>query len=128
MTDQTQIQIASGANAIPIQTGVPKVLIRHSISDEELTMLCEKSKDFSMDVFWVALGVIVGSLPTAIVTIHGMKTVDGVVQIKPEGLTHLVLLSAGVCVAIVSGISAAVRAHRNGSLEQSIRKRTTGEP
>lgn len=123
MNDQVQIRVA-GIDAIPIHTSTPSMLVRHSISDEELSMLCEKSKDFVQELFWAALGVVVGSLPSALVTLFSLKKVDGNISLTVEGFVHIVFLFVGMSALLITGWLSYRRHKRSTNLETSIRTRT----
>jgi hypothetical protein len=52
-------------NDYTIACTMPDQLLRHNISDEELDMLCEGRRDNVWEGMWVAIGLLVGSLPSA---------------------------------------------------------------
>ncbi|WP_271896298.1 hypothetical protein [Candidatus Phyllobacterium onerii] len=120
MTEPAEINIDTGlSSAIQVYTGVPKYLIRHSISDEELTMLCEKTKDFVDEIMWAAIGAVVGSAPNVIAS--WMTVVPGAAS---EGRAHNYVFVAALAVAIVTGWIRFNRGRRSTSLEEQIRNRT----
>jgi uncharacterized membrane protein len=49
---------------------MPDEVLRHNISDEELTMLADARRDNIWEGMWVALGSTVGFLPSAVSTIY----------------------------------------------------------
>lgn len=53
-------------NAIAIFTSRPEVIVRHSISDEELDILCSGSDSARSQVVSVAIGALAGSIPSAV--------------------------------------------------------------
>lgn len=60
---------ASNAGNPAIITTQPAHILRHSISDEELDMLCDSKSDLSLEFLLVGVGGAVGTLPTALATI-----------------------------------------------------------
>ncbi len=87
-------------------------------------MLCEKSKDFIQEMFWASLGVIVGSLPSALVNLSEMKNVNGNISLPVEGFVHIVFLFVGVASLLITGWLSYRRHSRSTDLEQSNRART----
>jgi len=53
----------AGDSALFVTTSMPDDIPRHSISDEELNMLCDPSRDELWETKWAALGVFIGVVP-----------------------------------------------------------------
>lgn len=56
-------------NTFQISTTRPDCLYRHDISDEELTMLMNSSRDSFTDAMWTSIGAFIGVAPSAISSI-----------------------------------------------------------
>jgi len=50
---------------IPIRITAPEVLLRHNISDEQLDMFAEGSRDGMSEAFWAFVAAALGALPAA---------------------------------------------------------------
>ena len=58
----------AGATSIKISTSLPDEIHRHNISDEELDVLCDPSRDELWETKWAAVGAFLGTAPSAIQT------------------------------------------------------------
>jgi len=109
---------------MPVQTTRPAVLIRHSISDEELEMLKEGNRDGLSEAFWAFVAAALAALPAASDAIY-----RAYMHVPPEPLTpiHLaeVLIVFGCAVlAIAIRIIASRRSKRVRDLVADIRSRS----
>lgn len=50
----------------PISTTMPDELLRHDISDEELDVLCDPSRDELWELKWAAFGAFLATVPSAV--------------------------------------------------------------
>lgn len=48
------------------RTTVPEFILRHDISDEDLTLVSSSNRSFVQEVMWVSLGAFLGALAPAI--------------------------------------------------------------
>lgn len=109
---------------IPIHTSLPDKLVVHSVTDEELTLLCEKSKDFLQEIFWASVGVFFGAMPTALVSLFNSPQSSDGLNIQVSGLIHVIMFFVGFCTMIVTGWLVFRRSLRSSTLETAIRSRT----
>ena len=113
-------------NSLPIHTSLPDKIQRHSISDEELDMLCEGKKDMILEFLWIAIGVFLGSCPSAIAAMIAYADEKNTIKMPIDDLAQLVLFWAGLLLSVALGIVAVKRNTRAKSLQKQIRERTTG--
>jgi hypothetical protein len=101
---------------------MPEQLLRHNISDEELSMLCEGRRDNVWEGMWVAVGLFVGCGPSAV-----SAMVDYAQSTEPLpliGLIQIVLLFVSFVLAVVLCSIVVRRGSRVSRLEAEIRART----
>ena len=110
-------------NAANIQvfTSQPTRLIRHSISEEELNLLTEKTKDYVAEIMWVALGGAIGAAPS---TISWFSSKDEVSA--NQFIWAVIIFFACLAVTLVTSVIHIQRCRRSGSLENDIRARFNG--
>lgn len=114
----------ANVGTIPIHTSLPDKLVIHSITDEELTLLCEKSKDFLQEILWASVGVFFGAMPTAVVSLFwAPQSTDGI-NIQVSGLIHVILFFVGMVAMLITGWLTYRRSRRSTTLETAIRNRT----
>jgi hypothetical protein len=86
---------------LPVQTTRPPILIRHDISDEELEMLKEGSRDGLSGALWAFAGAALSAIPPG-----GMAVYMAYVQDPPEPLTGLglieILLLFGCAILVIA--------------------------
>jgi hypothetical protein len=105
-----------------IETTMPDAILRHNISDEDLDMLCENKKDFVLEILWIAIGVLLGSLPTALT---GMWAYKNSGNLPVDGFIQIILFWLGLVVALVVGSIAMSRGKRAKNLQTIIRERSS---
>lgn len=84
---------------IAIVTGRPDMIVRHSISDEELDILCSASGTPRDQVVSIAAGALVGSGPAALPAMFGLWV--GQAQTGAALLQCSVAIGAGVAIAVI---------------------------
>ena len=104
----------------------PDELLRHNISDDELSRLCENKKGFLQDAFWVAVGGGLGSAAPGISAIinYFAKSPDAP---KLPDIISFVILFMCLAVSFVSGVYGRLRANGSVPLEVQIRSRSRRE-
>jgi hypothetical protein len=127
MSDASINGINVNTDAAPvIITTQPDHILRHSISDEELDMLCDSRTDMVLELLLISVGAILGTLPAAV---HAIISYFGAAQDAPAelGLTdfiQIILFCSGVFVAVCIGIIFNKKSKRSVSLRDQIRNRT----
>lgn len=100
----------------------PDVLLRHDISDEELSMLCSDNRPLVQDIMWVAVGTFGGSLVPAISAVSALNS-------EPHNFGNAELLECAICfaAAIAFIVTVIIRSNKSGAtpdLATVIRERT----
>lgn len=119
--DNTNIQVAK-PEVPPIVTTQPDHILRHSISDEELDMLCETRTHGAFELFLLACGAVIGSAPSAVAGI--LQYFSGTGELRFQDFVHILIFIGGFFFAL--GMNH-VRKGRNLSsldLRDKIRSRT----
>ena len=101
----------------------PDEIVRHEISDEELQMLSELRRDWTMEAFWgfsgAALGATKGAFSALFAAYGGTKEIP-----MPSGdLFEVVLFSICVSLAVILLIVSQSRGSRASDLVKTIRDR-----
>ncbi|WP_217577240.1 hypothetical protein [Mesorhizobium sp. GbtcB19] len=112
--------------SIPIRRTAPDALLRHDISDEELTMLrSENSRPFEKDVLWAAIGASCGALAPALQAMHGLYTSSP--NFGFWDLAECAIFFAGFVVACLMGMLISRKPTVSGpdELARAIRERTS---
>jgi hypothetical protein len=124
MAEGEQTQFGTESLVPIVYTSQPKFILRHSISDEELEMLCEGRKDFALEILWTGLGILGGSLPAAVATIYRYFNAPAEYIFAIEDFLQVILFVIGLSIAVVAAIISFNRNKRSKSLEQAIRERS----
>lgn len=114
-----------GSEGYKIARTYPDAIMRHDISDEQLTLLVSGNRSFQSDVMWAALGTAGGSLVpalSAIASLHKTGADFGYWELAECGIFFSALVVCILMITIVKRepISAA-------ELARAIRVRTARE-
>lgn len=87
-----------------IRTTLPDELLRHNISDEELTMMSDSKRDNIWEGMWVAIGSTIGFLPSGVSILFAFSSDESYrmtgLELAQVILFFMSLISAGILVAI----------------------------
>ena len=104
----------------------PDKLVRHDISDEELTMLKSGSRTFEKDILWAAIGTFLGALAPSVVAVRGLAT--GAPSFGVWDLVECLICGIGLVVAVIMAILIKNKPEGSaGDLAAAIRERTAKE-
>lgn len=92
--------------------------IFHYISDEELEMLPHAQNEPMQQIFWLALGAIIGSLQGAVLAIGQLGSVLSLADLVP-----LFVFVAGIVAASIAGPAWRAGRKRVASMQDRIRSR-----
>ena len=108
----------------PIRTTMPDEILRHEISDEELGMLGATRKDYTVELAYVLLGAVLGSIMPTLRHIYGSYLAKEIVPLSGFDFieTCLFVLFLGGC-AIAFYATSQKKSQRD-TLVEAIRKRT----
>lgn len=109
---------------IPQEVTRPQTLLRHEISDEELTMLSSYNKDYLLEAIWGCIGAAVGFLIPTIEAIKKAYFSSQTGLIEFIDLVQIILFSVAV---IIAGVIFFIRKNSNKSstkLVDEIRNRS----
>lgn len=112
--------------APPIVTTQPDRILRHSISDEELDMLCESRSDFVQEIALFAAGAVLGTAPSALTSMF-MYFKNPSIVVLNLGLSdfiQILIFWASLVLAICVGVIFYNKSNRSASLREQIRNRT----
>jgi hypothetical protein len=111
------------AGAPPIVTTQPEKILRHNISDEELSELSRMRSDHVVEIFWGTLGVVLGTfLPFSDAL---GKVLSEEVMTRRE-FFHVGLFFIAACLCLYTAFLWRNRARRSNTLEDRIRSRPQG--
>ena len=124
-TDSSPPQVFSDPEGrYRITRSQPDEIVRHDISDEELTQLADLKGDYLWEAMWTALGLAAGFAPTAIAAISNAYFAEDPTPISGGELAQVVLcFCALVAFAIVGLIMTGKRGDAR-KLVRTIRDRT----
>ncbi len=109
----------------PIVTTQPDRILRHSISDEELDMLCEARSDLVLEILLIAIGAAIGALPQAISAMYRYaKPAESATALTFVDFVSVLVFWACIAVAVGVGIVFYRRTNHAESLRNKIRERT----
>lgn len=113
------------SGAPPIVTTQPKMILRHSISDEELDMLTEARSDFVLEIFLLVIGAFIGALPpaTSAMKTYFLRANDDAPELSFVDFVSVVIFWACFVAAVAVGIVLKKRTDRSKSLRDQIRQR-----
>ena len=125
MADGEKINIGSDGSP-PIFTTQPERILRHSISDEELDMLCDSRTDLVLEILLISVGAALGTLPAAIPAMgsYFSATPDSPAVIGLTDFIQILIFSVGVALTVAVGIIFKKKSKRSVSLRDQIRSRT----
>jgi hypothetical protein len=107
-----------------IETSFPDKVVRHNISDEQLTVLSSNKSDYMWEAMWASIGAFFGSIISTLTRINHAFWVDEKIPISFLGVVEIGLTSG----AFILGIALIVFTHRRKSgpeqMAEEIRKRT----
>ena len=119
--------MAVSQGTLPVQTSEPDFIQRHNISDEELEMLCEGKKDLVLEFLWIAIGIFIGSMPSALVAMVDYNNADAT-KMPLDDLIQIVLFWVAFVATIILAIVAIKRNNRSEVLQDKIRERCGAGP
>lgn len=127
MSSQTSININTKGHTDPvIVTTQPDLILRHSISDEELDMLCESKSELVIEMLLIAIGGAVAVSPSVVANIFSYLTT---LEDKSQILTlldfiQIIIFFSCVFVGICLGVVFRRKSRRGLSLREQIRARS----
>lgn len=129
MANNEGFNITGNDNQPPVVTTQPKQILRHSISDEELDMLCETRTDMSFEILLIAIGALLGTLPKALPIMYSYflpsetepfsATFSDIIQL----ILFWAMLAVFGCMLIIFN----QKSRSSKSLRDQIKDRTKGE-
>lgn len=128
MTINSNISTNNGGIPPRIVTTQPDQILRHSISDEELDMLCDSRTDMVLELLLISVGAIIGTLPAAVPAMasYFLATPDSSPNLDLTDFIQIILFCSGLLVAICIGIIFNKKSNRSVSLRDQIGNRTNG--
>lgn len=111
-------------STLNIRTTMPDELLRHNISDEELTDLADTRRDSLWEGMWVALGSAIGFLPTTIMAFYQAYFKDVPIPISFIDLFQVILFFVSAAIFIVLCIVLRSKSQTATNLVTAIRNRT----
>ena len=88
------------ASTIPFSTTRPDKLIRHNISDEELTMISSSNRDYLLESIWGLFGLGAGLLFPSISSIRDAYFLEPNASLSLIDLLQIIFCSVSLIVAI----------------------------
>ena len=124
MVDPNEFPPLAGGYEIKISTTVPDKIVRHNISDEELDVLCDSSRDELWELRWAALGALLSALPAAMEGLYRYVTSpEG--QMGPLTLFQVLIAFVSAAVWLVLTFIVPRKAARSSGKRDEIRARTS---
>lgn len=119
------LRITKGGSDYRISTTHPDAIIRHDISDEQLTMLQTGNRSLQHEIMWIALGTALGAVVPALSAVSALNA-------SPQTFTYWELLEcviffAGTVVFAVMSIILWKEPSSVDALAKAIRDRTARE-
>lgn len=105
-----------------IVTTMPDEIPRHNISDEELDMLCDPSRDELWETKWAALGAGLGALPTAVDALLDFSRPTGVLTVLD--LVQVLIAVVAIAVWVVLRFVVQRKTAKSFIKRDEIRRRT----
>ncbi|WP_415717130.1 hypothetical protein [Roseibium sp.] len=127
MSESSKFNLNTDPDSLPkIVTTHPEHILRHSISDEELDTLCDTKTDLVLEILLIAIGGVLGTLPTSIVSIIAYFKAS---EEEPHNLALIDFIQIIIffsCVVVTFAIALVFRKKRGKSspLREQIRGRT----
>jgi len=115
--------MAVSQGTLPVQTSEPDFIQRHNISDEELEMLCEGKKDLVLEFLWIAIGIFIGSLPSAVVAMANYWKAEQAIKMPLDDLIQIILFWVSLVATGILVVVSTKRSKRSIALQVSIRER-----
>lgn len=108
---------------MPVVHTRPDRLLRHDISDEELSMLVENDYGWLKDVAMVSIGGLMGALPGAISFLGQLRMGDGFSAVGTYEFASVLVACVCVALAVGMGTGAIKHSRRVRRLQDRIRSR-----
>jgi uncharacterized membrane protein YedE/YeeE len=100
-------------------------LLRHNISDEELEMLTQDTRDGLSEAFWAFTGAAIAVFPTAVDSLWKAFIVRPATPLDPLQLVNISIVVGTVVGAAILRIVWSRRSNRARALAANIRARQT---
>jgi len=113
----------SATGGIPIVTTQPPVLIRHSISDEELSMFVNLGKGGFSDFMWICVGAVIGLIAPTFEKIYHAIFADEKIPLNALGIIEIIVFTIAITGAIITKIVSKDRKNTVERLAEEIRGR-----
>ena len=107
----------STGDVFRVKTTLPDQLLRHNISDEELTIMENSSSDISYNTYLTAFGIAAGTVVPAVRDIYGLLVAQ-----PPTQFDFFILLNLGL---FIGSCTAAVVARTQAMVTKSQVQKTT---
>jgi len=107
----------------PIVTTQPERILRHTISDEELDMLCDSRTDLVLEILLVSVGATLGTVPAALPAMYSYFSAQAP-NLTLGDFIQVIIFWAGMVLAVGIGIVYTKKSRRSVSLRDQIRERT----
>ena len=118
---------SESGTAYKISRTLPDEIVRHDISDEELTLLADARIDYQWEGMWVALGISLGAAPTAVPAILRASDSNGGLTVSGGDLVQIVIFSCAIVATVILWWIMKGKRKNVRDLVNSIRKRTRRE-
>jgi hypothetical protein len=116
---------ASGGSHMPVTRTQPGSLLRHDISDEELTMLSQGKRDGWWELGWATFALAVGAAPSAGPALY--STFSGSLEpVSGSDMLQIIMFVVGLAFSILCFSVVRFRGGRANNLSEKIRARKPG--
>jgi hypothetical protein len=126
MPTNSNLTTVTDSTTPPVVTTQPDEILRHSISDEELDMLCDSRSDLVLEILLVAVGAVLGTAAAALPAMLFYFTATPENPYEPELSDFIQILIFWAGLALVLAVKAIYkrRSTKSVSLRDQIRNRT----
>lgn len=127
MGDESKFNISADDGIHPtIITTQPDHILRHSISDEELDMLCDAKSDMVLEILLIAAGSAVGTLAAtgAAIMKYFSASSDVPHNLGPVDFLQIIIFFGSLLVALSVGLIFKKKRGSSSTLRDQIRQRS----